>query len=86
MKLKDWIELSAIAGELEGLALGVRNFKDLSTEKLAEALEEISKKVLVVKQNTMSEVEEIRNAPTHTQNNSKNGHILSNTPDKEEHH
>ncbi len=60
MKLKDWIELSAIAGELEGLALGVDQFKEYSAEALVKALRELSKKVLVIKENTMKDVEEIK--------------------------
>lgn len=60
MTLKDWIELSAIAGELEGLAIAVENFKEYSNEKLAEALKELSKKVITIKENTMKEVEEIK--------------------------
>ena len=60
MKLKDWIELSTIMGELEGLSMAIEKFKDYEEAMLVEALREIVAKLAVIKDNTMSDVEELK--------------------------
>ncbi len=59
MKLKDWIELSTIMGELEGAAMAIEQFRELDEYRLSEFLKKIVVRIEVIKTNTMSEVEEI---------------------------